>query len=156
MKTATKNNQQNYHVLITADTTAKEVFKKISNVFQWWTTNSEGHSEKLNDAFTVRFGETFVKFTVTDVVDYKRIAWEVTDCYLHWLNDKTEWKNTKIVFEISEQKGSIKINMSHIGLMPGLECYETCEKGWDFYIKQSLYKLVTTGKGLPETPKALR
>ena len=39
--------------------------------------------------------------------------------------------------------------MTHVGLVPGIECYEDCEKGWDFYIKESLFKFLTEGKGLP-------
>ncbi len=36
--------------------------KKISQVNFWWAKNLSGSTEKLNDKFTVRFGETFVDF----------------------------------------------------------------------------------------------
>ncbi|HSZ85716.1 MAG TPA: SRPBCC domain-containing protein [Puia sp.] len=146
MKTATKN----YHAAITAKTTAKEAFKNVNRVKDWWAKNLTGNSKKLNDFFTVRFGETFVTFKLIEVVPDKKVVWLVTDCYLHWLSDKKEWMNTKVFFEISEKNGSTKIDMTHVGLTPEVECYKDCKQGWDGHIKQSLYKLITEGKGMPE------
>jgi hypothetical protein len=39
--------------------------------------------------------------------------------------------------------------MTHIGLVPGVECYEDCKKGWNFYVGESLFRWMTEGKGLP-------
>ncbi|MEP7110763.1 MAG: hypothetical protein ABI760_22405 [Ferruginibacter sp.] len=80
----------------------------------------------------------------------EKIVWHVTDCFLHWLKDKTEWKNTDVVFEISEKENSTQINFTHIGLSPEVECFEVCVKGWDQYVKGSLVKLLTTSKGQPD------
>lgn len=80
--------KQNYHCGITANSTANKAIKNINRVYAWWTENFEGHSEKLNDIFTVRFGETFVTFKVIEVIAGKKIVWQVTDCHLHWLKDK--------------------------------------------------------------------
>jgi hypothetical protein len=77
-----------------ADTAANEAFKSVNGVAKWWTENTDGTSEKLNDVFTVYFGETFVKFKVVEFIKEKKVPWLVTDCYLHWLNDKKEWNGT--------------------------------------------------------------
>jgi hypothetical protein len=37
-------------------------------------------------------------------------------------------------------------------LRPDVECYKDCSNAWGGYIKGSLYKLITVGKGEP-TPK---
>ncbi len=140
---------KNYHAAISVKATAEKAFEKINHVKAWWAKNLSGNSQKLNDVFTVRFGETFVTFKLVEVVQDKKVVWLVTDCHLHWLKDKKEWMNTKIVFELSEQNGSTEIGMTHLGLVPAAECYKDCKKGWDGYIKQSLYKLVTEGKGMP-------
>jgi hypothetical protein len=34
-------------------------------------------------------------------------------------------------------------------LVPEYECYEVCNDAWTGYIKNSLYKLITSGKGEP-------
>ncbi len=141
--------EQNYHSTIVVDSSIEEIFEKISDVAGWWAQNFEGSAKKLGDTFTVRFGETWVTFEISEVIPGEKIAWHVIDCYLPWLNDKTEWTGTTVVFEASEKGGSVQIDMTHIGLTPSVECYDNCEKGWDSHIKESLFKFITEGKGLP-------
>ncbi len=40
-----------------------------------------------------------------------------------------------------------------MGLVPEIECYNDCVKGWNFYVNESLFKLMTEGKGIPERKK---
>ena len=142
--------KQDYSVSITVNATAQEVFESINNVAGWWTKVFEGQSEKIGDVFTVRFGETFITIEIVEVIPKKKISWEVIDCYKHWLKDKKEWKGTVINWEISPANNGTKISFTHNGLVPGIECYNGCEKAWDFYIKDSLFKLLKEGKGVPE------
>lgn len=143
-------NQQNYQCSITADITPREAFNSINNVNEWWAKNFEGYSQKLDDIFTVRFGETFVTFKISEVIPDKKIVWQVLDCYLHWLHDKTEWSGTSIMFEISPADDSTQVTMTHIGLVPGIECFDQCEEGWNHFIKESLFKLLTEHAGVPQ------
>jgi hypothetical protein len=145
--------KQDYSTSFLAKKNAKDVLNAINHVSGWWTENVEGSSGDLNDIFTVRFAETFVTFRITEFIPEKKATWLVTDCYLHWLTDKKEWMDTQILFEISVQGDSTRINFTHVGLVPEIECYNDCVKGWDQYIKNSLYKLVTEGKGQPERKK---
>lgn len=158
MTTATnrdnKISKQDYRSSITANITPKEAFEIITRVSEWWTANLEGSSKKPGDIFTTRFGETFTTFKIVEAVPYKKIVWLVTDCHLHWLKDKKEWKGTKISFEILPKNNSTQINFTHIGLVPEVECFDDCKKGWDHYIKESLFKLITEGKGLPDRKKS--
>lgn len=147
---------QNYHSSITVHNTAKEAFESITRVSEWWATNFEGASQKLNDIFTVHFGKTFVTFKIIEVVPDKKIVWKVEDCYLDWLKDTKEWMNTKMLWEISTKNNQTQISFTHIGLVPEIECYDNCVKGWDFFVKESLYKLVTQNQGLPDKPKDSR
>jgi hypothetical protein len=80
----------------------------------------------------------------------KKITWQVIDCYKHWLKDKKEWKGTAITWKISAKENETQIDFTHIGLAPGVECYKGCEGAWNFYIKESLFQLLTEGKGEPE------
>jgi len=156
MKTSTMIKSADYHAQISVAVPVHDVIEKIGNVSEWWAHQVEGPSKKLKDRFTVRIGETFVDFEIVELVPEKKLVWLVTDCNLHWIKNKKEWTNTKVVFEIGQEKGITQLDMRHIGLVPGIECYENCEKGWDFYIKKSLFNYLTTGKGLPETPMAAR
>lgn len=141
---------KNYHNSIIVNASAEESIKKISQVNLWWKNDFTGSAEKLNDKFTVPFGEpSFVDFVVSDFEPGKKIAWKVTDCFLPWFKDKKEWNNTEVVFQLSEENGKTKIDFTHIGLVPEIECYDACEKGWNGHII-TLTKLINEGKGLPE------
>jgi len=144
-------NEQNYHICFVVNATAQEAFKSINSVSKWWTENLEGSSQKLNDEFTVRFGDVHVSNQkLIELIPDKKIVWLVTDSRLNFVEDKHEWTNTKIVFEILTQNNKTQIHFTHFGLTPDVQCYEGCSRGWDFYIKESLFKLLTNGKGTPE------
>jgi hypothetical protein len=145
---------KNYNATLTVNQTANAVFKSINSVSKWWMENLEGDSENLNGVFTVDFGDNnFVTHKLIEVVPDKKVVWFVTDCYLSWFKDKTEWTNTKMSFEISTEGNSTQISFTHIGLVPEVECYDMCVKGWDQYIKGSLFKLITEGTGQPQKKK---
>ena len=135
---------------IVVDQTPEQAFNAITNPRGWWSTDFEGHSEKLNDIFTVRFGETFITLKVTELVPYKKIGWHVIDGYKHWLKNKKEWHDTTMSWELTTDHDTTQISFTHFGLVPGMECYEGCEKAWDFYLEESLFKLLTEEKGIPE------
>ncbi|HEY4324313.1 MAG TPA: hypothetical protein VGN20_10010 [Mucilaginibacter sp.] len=143
--------QQDYTCRIETGVTAREAFDGINQVSGWWAANFEGNSQKLGDVFTVHFGETCATFKIIEIVPDKKIVWLTIDSYLDLLKNKQEWKGTKIVWEISTENNSTQITMTHVGLVPGIECYNDCIKGWDFYVKESLYGFLTRDKGLPGT-----
>ena len=142
--------KKNFHRAIKVNATAKEAMKKISEINKWWAKKVKGKTEKLNDKFTVDFGETFVDFQISEFVPDKKVAWKVTDCNLHWINNKKEWKGNDVVFEISEKKNSTQIDFTHVGLVPSVECYKDCEVGWTGHVTNSLVNFINTGKGQPE------
>ena len=142
--------EQNYHASITVDATAHEAFTYINSVTKWWTENLEGSSQKLNDEFTVRFGDVhYSKQKLVEVVPDKKVVWLVTDSKLNFIKDKQEWTNTKIVFEIITRDNQTQVYFTHIGLVPEVECFDACSNAWSEYIQGSLLKLINTGKGQP-------
>jgi hypothetical protein len=67
------------------------------------------------------------------------------------IHDKAEWVDTKISFEISTKENKTQLRFTHIGLVPEYECFEVCVSGWTHYIRESLFQLITTGKGQPNS-----
>jgi len=142
--------KKDFHRTIIVNTSAAEALKKISQVNLWWAKNFSGKAEKLNDRFTVTFGQTFVDFQITALVPDKKVVWKVTNCNLHWIKAKKEWNNTEVVFEIASENGKTKIDFTHVGLVPGVECYNDCETGWNGHVTGSLVNYINEGKGQPE------
>ena len=141
---------KNYHRTITVNASTEEAMKKISQINLWWKKEFSPITHKLNNTFTVPFGDSsFVDFVISEFVPNKKVVWKVTDCYLPWFNDKKEWNNTEVVFELSQNDGKTKIDFTHVGLVPQVECYDVCEKGWNGHIN-TLENFINEGKGLPE------
>jgi hypothetical protein len=141
---------QDYSASITANLTAAATAERINRVADWWTASFTGASEKIGDTFSVRWGETFVDFAVVELVPAKKIVWRVTDCNLPFVENRKEWKNTEVVFDISSNDAATTVTMTHSGLEPDVECYETCRAGWNFFITESLQKLLTESQGMPD------
>ena len=139
---------QDYQKSFSSGVTAKEAFEYVTKVADWWTSSFKGSAINLNDEFNVTFGKTTVDFKVIKSVPYKKLVWQVTDCYLDWLKNKTDWKGTSIVWNITEKNNIATIEMTHKGLVPGIECYKDCESGWNQFVGESLPSLITNGKGI--------
>jgi uncharacterized protein YndB with AHSA1/START domain len=137
-------------ITIVVDNSPHEVFNAVNNVRGWWSEDIEGGTEKLNDEFKYRYKDVHhSKMKLIEVVPDKKVVWHVLDNYFSFTKDKSEWKDTKVVFEISERGNQTQLRFTHLGLVPEYECYDVCNDAWTNYIKNSLRSLITTGKGQP-------
>lgn len=142
--------QQDFSYSLSVKAIAKETMKKINQVDLWWAKDFKGEANKLNDEFSVYFGDTYVNFKISEFIPEKKVVWLVTDCNLHWIKDKKEWKNTEVIWNLTEKDGETEIDFVHKGVTPDSECYESCKPGWTHHIKDSLSKLIDEGRGFPE------
>jgi len=127
-----------------------EVFTAINNVRGWWSEEIEGGTSKLHDEFDYYFEDVHrCKIRLSEVIPDKKVVWLVLDNYFNFINDESEWKGTKIIFDITKQDNKTKLRFTHEGLVPAYECFEVCKNAWTQYIQESLFKLITTGKGKP-------
>jgi hypothetical protein len=141
-------NTSDFTTTILVDQSPQEVFNAINNVRGWWQGVIEGSTDKLNDEFTYRMKEFhFSKQKITAIIPNQKVIWLVTESQLNFIKDKDEWTGTTIIFEISEQDNKTQLRFAHVGLNPEIECYGACSNGWAQLIQQSLFSLITTGKG---------
>jgi len=143
-------NSQDFTTSILVDQTPEQVFNAINNVRGWWSEEIEGNTAKLNDEFNYHYKDVHrCKMKLIEVVPNKKVVWLVLDNYFSFTKDKTEWINTHIEFDISQEGGKTRLKFTHEGLVPDYECYEACHAGWSNYINHSLRNLIVTGKGQP-------
>jgi len=125
-----------------------EVFTAINHVRGWWQGEIEGETDKLGAEFSYRSGEFhFSKQKVIEMIPDEKIVWLVTDSRINFVADKEEWKDTKIIFEIKEINNKTQVRFTHVGLVPTIECYGGCSGAWEKLMQESLYSLITVGKG---------
>jgi hypothetical protein len=128
----------------------KQVFDAIINVRGWWSEEIEGRTDKPQSEFNYHYEDVHrSKMKIMEWVPNEKIVWLVLDNYFKFTKDKTEWKDTKIIFDISEKVGKTELRFAHLGLVPQYECFEICRDAWTNYIQNSLRSLITTGKGMP-------
>ncbi len=140
---------QDFTTTILVDQTAGEVYKAINNVGGWWQGEVKGSSTKLNDEFTYKMEEFhYSKQKVVEMVPDQKVVWLVTDSKLNFIEDKSEWTGTKIIFEISRINNKTQLQFTHQGLLPTVECYKGCSGGWTGLIQKSLVSFIKTGKGV--------
>lgn len=142
---------QDFTITISVPQTPQEAFNAITNFRGWRSENIEGRTDTLDSAFTYRYKDIHVcRLMLIEELQDRKLVYRVLDNHFSvFSKDKTEWVNTMLVFDISDEGGKTKIKFTHAGLVPDYDCYEVCSIAWSTYVGQSLYKLITTGQGEP-------
>lgn len=128
----------------------EQVFDAVLNVRAWWGEAIDTRTTTVGDEFTFTdHVEHWVRFRLTEVTPGRRVVWHAVDSRLDFVENRTEWTGTRVVFDITSTADGTVLRFTHEGLLPSVECYEACSKGWSFYIHQSLKDLITRGAGDP-------
>lgn len=142
--------EQDFTASLIVDKKPTEVFSAITNFRAWWSVQIEGSTDKLNETFFYHYKDVHLcKIKLIELVPNKRIVYQVVDNQFNFTKDKSEWINTKLIFDITEEHGKTKVKFTHEGLVPTYECYAVCQDAWTGYIQGSLQSLITTGEGKP-------
>ncbi|OXM87756.1 ATPase [Paenibacillus rigui] len=140
---------QNYTTTFNVDQSPDEVFAAINNVRGWWSEDIEGRTDELGQ-FKHHYQDIHrCTIAITELIPGMKVVWHVMDNYFNFVTDKSEWKDTDIVFEIAKKDGTTEVRFTHVGLVPSYECYSVCTDSWGTYINGSLRSLITEGKGQP-------
>ena len=141
---------QDFTTTFSVEQSPEKVFNAITNVRGWWSEEIEGATDKLGAEFIYNYEDVHrCKMKITEFVPGERIVWLVLDNYFNFTEDKTEWKDTQVIFEVSRKGDKSEIRFTHLGLVPEYECFHVCSNAWGSYINGSLRTLITTGKGKP-------
>jgi hypothetical protein len=147
---------QDFTTTLLVGQTAEEAFQAIINPRGWWSEEIEGSTDKLNDEFTYHYKDVHnCRMKLIEVIPNEKVAWLVMSNYFKFTKDKSEWTGTKIIFEISEKDNKTQIHFTHPCLVPEYECFDICSNAWSKYISQSLWGLITKGKGQPNAKESV-
>ena len=118
---------EGYATSFAVDRSPEKVFNAINDVRGWW----EGEQK------------------ITEFIPGRKVVWQVVDSYLDFVKDKSEWKDTDIVFEIGRKDGKTEVCFKHVALVPAYECYDNCSNAWGRLVNGNLRKWIATGKAQP-------
>lgn len=145
-----KKTENDFSITLTISQPEAVVFNAIGRVNEWWSEEITGSAKQPGDEFFYHYKDVHsCHIRVMEVVPGKKVIWQVLDNFFRFTKDETEWKGTTIVFDIERKGEETFLCFTHIGLNPEYECYQACSAGWTNFISDSLYKLITTGAGVP-------
>lgn len=135
---------------ITVDQSPHSVFEAVTNVRGWWSETITGDTAQLNDEFEFEVKDVhYSKQRLIEVIPDQRVVWLVTEADMTFIEDRDEWKGTKVIFDITNDGSKTKLTFTHEGLVPAIACYKACMPAWTQYIEHSLKQLIETGVGDP-------
>ena len=101
----------------------------LDGLASWWTPEVSGSPERGGE-LTFGFGLDKAELLVAEVVPPTSVVWT---CLGH--SKFHEWQNTTLIFAVRAQDaGSAVVALRHVGLIPTLDCYALCARGWDHYL----------------------
>ena len=127
------------------DQPPEAAFAAILDTRAWWVDGKiDGPTDELGAEFVYRYKDLhYSKQKVTELVPGKRVAWQVLDSSLSFVEDKTEWNGTTITFDIARKNDKTEVRFTHVGLGPDDECYDQCSSAWGSYVNGRLRKLIS-------------
>ena len=145
-----KMKDKNFTTSIVVSQSPEEVYNAINNVRGWWSEEIEGPTDELNKEWFYHYKDIHLcKMKVVELEPEKKIIWTVMENNFKFVKDKEEWTGNRLIFEIGKEGEKTRLTFTQEGLTEFYECYDVCQEAWTNYVNNSLYKLITTGKGEP-------
>jgi hypothetical protein len=96
--------KKDFTTTLSVDQSPQEVFDAINNVRGWWSEEIDGSTDKLGAEFKFHHKDLHRSTQkITELVPGKKVAWHVSDAQLNFVKNKTEWKGTDVVFQITRK-----------------------------------------------------
>jgi hypothetical protein len=132
---------RDYTLAFTTDRSPQEVFDAITDVRAWWEGDITGPTADVGDVFTYAHPPQHRSVQrVAEARRGERIVWHVDDAELAFAADPGEWIGSDIVFDLapSDAGTGTRVEFTHRGLVPTVECYQACSSAWAYYVGDSL------------------
>ncbi len=111
-ESSSMTNKEDFSITLLLENTPREVFDAINNVRAWWSGENKGRTDRLGE-FEHRDGDMHhCTINITELAPGNKVHWRVVDNYFDFVSDKSEWKDTDIVFEIARSEREIGGNQT--------------------------------------------
>jgi uncharacterized protein YndB with AHSA1/START domain len=153
------NGHDDYRCAITLDAPIASVYDALSTpagLRGWWGTDAQVATEVGGHTRFNWSPTSFIVFRVEQLVRPTTIEWSCVEQQDENLPHPDEWVGTTLSFDLTDDAGATRLAFVHRGLIRDLDCFETCESGWDHFLRHSLRRLVETGRGIPYEPATPR
>lgn len=140
--------ERDYARVIPFDAPIEQVFDALTTpdgLAGWWTPIVSGDPSTGGE---IRFGFAGLDEEIVMRVDEaKHPSTVIWSCLTH--TGHPEWEGTRILFQLARNTDDTGLlSFRHLGLIPRLSCYETCESGWAHFLS-SLLDYAQHGTGSP-------
>lgn len=143
---------ESFTTTVTVDRAPQEVFAAINKPQIWWNELIVGSAERVGDEFGFDMpGVHRTRLRVTEATPGHRVVWRVLENHFSFVQDQDEWLGTDVVFDIERGDTRTTVSVTHVGLVPELECYEVCSGAWTHHLNAGLRALLVTGDPAPMT-----
>jgi len=142
-----------YRKTIVVEATPADVYAALTTpegLRGWWTEDCD-IAAAVGGTHHFRFARTRKAMRIERLEADREVRWACTGAHIaaDRLTHKDEWVGTEIVFRLGAVGDTrTRVDFEHIGLVPGLECYDLCNDGWNYFLG-SLQQQVETGRGTP-------
>jgi len=142
--------EASYTTTITVQKPVQEVMTAIQDFRGWWSQEISGPTDMPGESFLYHYKDVHrCRLVLLERVEGKKLVYQVLDNLFSFTQDKTEWINTRLVFDLQAEGDRTTIVFTHEGLVPSYECYAVCNDAWTSYIQGSLKDFIETGTGRP-------
>lgn len=126
-------------IIITVPQSPDQVYDTVLDVRGWWTGEISGPTTELGQEFTYGYEDKHRStHRVDELVRGHRVVWLTTDADLPFADDPAEWIGTRQVFDIAPVADGTELRFTHEGLLPELDCYDSCSNAWNYFVRTSL------------------
>ncbi len=126
-----KGSTEQIYSLLTTDT----------GLSRWWTSDTRGAGD-VGSVIHFRFGQAEVKFEVIDLIPERLVGWR------HSGDMPSDWKGSKISFELEQQDNQTILLFSHYDWQNSDPFLAHCCTKWGVFM-MSIKTCIETGVGNP-------
>lgn len=142
------NQRNDYTYSFTSDLDPTTAMTLTSDPKTWWNDMIVGDASNVGDVFDFDVpGLHHARFIVSHVDPGQFLASEVKPT--HAEHELAEWSDTRLEFRFAEEAGRTRVEFTHRGLTPALECHRVCSTAWTYHLTAGLEALLNGGKPNP-------